>query len=191
MGYSSYELKTHGGYRLDEVVSALQKAVRRGLEEEALFWALEMAESGFGQYLWKRLMVIAAEDIGLADPQALVLTTMGWTATKECTKSFTQAPGMKVEFLGAVILYLCRAKKNREGDDFACYMMERRKRGLRLPIPDFALDEHTDRGRQMGRGEEFWQQESSKLNKPVVIEGDKYKAKLAAMTTGTLPMEEA
>lgn len=191
MANSSYELKTHGGYRLDEVTSALQKCIRRGVEEESLFWALEMSDSGFGQYLWRRLMVIAAEDIGLADPQALTLTVSGWLATKEATKSFTQPPGMKTEFLGMALLYLCRAAKNREGDDFICYLMARRQRGLRLTVPDFALDEHTERGRQMGRGEEFWQEESSKLDKPVVIEGDKYKAKLAAMTTGKLPLGEA
>lgn len=188
MGYSSYELKTHGGYALDEVTSALQKCIRRGLEEEAMYWALEMADSSYGQYLWRRLMVIAAEDIGLADPQALVLTTLGWIATKECTKSFTKTPGMKTEFLGMVILHLCRAAKNREGDDFACYMMERRKRGLWLPIPDYALDEHCERGRQMGRGEEFWWMESSKLNKAVPIEGDKYKGLLRGLTERQLKL---
>ncbi len=156
-----------------------------------MFWALEMSDSGYGQYLWRRLMVIAAEDIGLADPQALTLTVSGWLATKESTKSFTQAPGMKTEFLGMVVLYLCRSPKNREGDDSVYYLLVRRKKGLRLQIPDYALDEHTERGRQMGRGEDFWWAESSKLDKPVVIEGDKYKAKLAAMTTAKLPMEEA
>jgi len=186
-----YELKTHNGYLLDEVVSALQKCVRRGLEEEALFWSLEMADSGYGQYLWKRLLVIAAEDVGLADPEALTLTVSGWLSTKECTKSFTQPPGMKTEFLGMVILYLSRAPKNREGDDAICYLLARRQKGLRLQVPDWALDQHTERGRKMGRGEEFWWEQSSLLDKPVVIEGDKYKAKLAAMTTGKLPMGEA
>jgi len=51
MGY--YELKTHGGHALGEVTSALQKSIRRGLEKEAMFWALEMSDSGFGQYLWR------------------------------------------------------------------------------------------------------------------------------------------
>lgn len=186
-----HELTTKNGYPLDEVTSALQKCIRRGLEEEALFWSLEMSDSGYGQYLWKRLMIIAAEDIGLADPQALTLTVSGWLATKESTKSFSQAPGMKTEFLGLVLLHLCRAPKNREGDDFICYLLARRQKGLRLTVPDAALDEHTDRGRKMGRGEEFWQEESSKLDKPVVIEGDRYKQKLAAMTTGKLPLGEA
>lgn len=169
-----FDTKTAGGYALDEVTSALQKCIRRGLEEEAMFWALEMADSGYGQYLWRRLMVIAAEDIGLADPQALIVASGGWLATKESTKSFTSPPGMKLEFLGPTILYLCRAPKNREGDDFCWYIMERRKRGLRLQVPDFALDEHTDRGRQMGRGRAFWFEEASKLHGTVEIDANKY-----------------
>lgn len=183
MGYSGYELKTHGGYALDEVTSALQKCIRRGLEEEAMYWALEMADSGYGQYLWRRLMIIAAEDIGLADPHALIVTTIGWLATKETTKSFTQPPGMKTEFLGMVILHLCRASKNREGDDFCWYIMGRRKRGWRMPIPDYALDEHTERGRQMGRGEAFWYEQASQLTKEVEVDGNPYKGKLQGLST--------
>ncbi len=179
------ELKTKSGYALDEVVSGLQKCIRRGLEEEAMYWALEMSDSGFGQYLWRRLMIIAAEDIGLAEPQALVVTTSGWIATKESTKSFTQAPGMKIEFLGLVILHLCRCLKNREGDDFVCYVMERRKKGWRIEIPDYALDGHTDRGRKMGRGNEFWYQESCKLDRPVEVNGNVYEKKLQALSSPT------
>jgi replication-associated recombination protein RarA len=56
------------GYRQDEVVSCLQKAIRRGLEDDALFWAVELDESGWGEYAWSRLVVICSEDVGLADP---------------------------------------------------------------------------------------------------------------------------
>lgn len=169
-----FDVVTKGGYPLDEVTSALQKSIRRGLEEDAMFFALEMADGGFGQYLWKRLMIISVEDIGLADPNALSFTLSGWLATKEATKSFTVAPGMKVEFLGPVILYLCRASKNREGDDFCWYIMERRKRGWRVPVPDYALDEHTERGRKMGRSQAFWFSEASKLSPEVEINRNKY-----------------
>jgi len=171
-----HELLTKGGYPLDEVTSALQKCIRRGLEEEAMYWALELADSGYGQYLWKRLLIISVEDIGLADPQALAFTLSGWLATKESTKSFSTPPGMKVEFIGPVILYQCRATKNREGDDFCWYIMERREKGWRLAIPDFCLDDHTDRGRKMGRGQEFWFAEASKLSPEVQVKGNKYGA---------------
>lgn len=185
MGKKPYYLaRTAGGHPLDEVTSSLQKSIRRGLEEEALYWALEMAEAGYGQYLWKRLMVIAAEDIGIADPQALILTYAAWASTKDATSSFSKPPGMRTEFLGPVILYLARSKKSREGDDFTWFIMERRARGWKLPIPDFAVDDHTQRGRQLKRGRRFWFEEASKLANMVVIEGNKYAAKVRELFAG-------
>lgn len=169
-----WDQRTVGGYPLDEVTSALQKCIRRGLEEEAMYWALEMAHSGFGQYLWRRLMVIATEDVGVADPQCLAVVVAGWSITKETTKSFSSPPGMKTEPLGMVVLYMCRAPKCREGDDFQWYVSERRKRGWRIPIPDVALDEHTDRGRKLGRGQAFWFEHASQLGRSVVIELNRY-----------------
>ena len=49
------------------------------------------------------------------------------------------------------VLYLCRAPKARECDTFKNYLLERRQKGYRPPIPDFALDVHTQRGKHMGR----------------------------------------
>lgn len=172
------EMRTKNGFELDQVVSALQKSVRRGLEEESMFWSLELAESGFGKYLWKRLMVISAEDVGIGDPMAFVLTVAGWVATKESTSSFTKPPGMRTEFLGPIVLYLCRAQKCREGDDLNWLVSEKRRRGWKVPVPDFSLDDHTVAGRKMGRGRAFWFAEASKLSNPVVIEGNKYAEKV-------------
>ena len=64
------ELPTVGGYLCGEVASALQKSLRRGEERDALFWATELELSGFGKYVWKRLRIIASEDVGLAEPLA-------------------------------------------------------------------------------------------------------------------------
>jgi hypothetical protein len=50
------------GYRQDEVVGALQKTIRRGLEDDALYWAVELHESGWGEHCWSRLFVIVCED---------------------------------------------------------------------------------------------------------------------------------
>jgi len=40
----------------------MQKAVRRGETQLAGYWALELWASGFGNYVWKRLLTISAED---------------------------------------------------------------------------------------------------------------------------------
>jgi hypothetical protein len=40
----------------------MQKAVRRGDAKLAGYWALELWASGFGQYVWRRLLTVSAED---------------------------------------------------------------------------------------------------------------------------------
>ena len=66
----SFPWQTVGGYAFYEVLSALQKSIRRGLEEDALFWATELYLSGYEIQAWRRLCIIASEDIGLANPPA-------------------------------------------------------------------------------------------------------------------------
>ncbi len=173
-----YDLTTKNGYPLDEVVSAIQKSIRRGLEEEAAYWALELADSGMGQYLWRRLMVIAFEDIALGDPEVVRLVVAGWLATKEATKTWAE---MRHEMLGTVILAMCRAKKCREGDDFLWYVMTRREHGEKREIPDYALDEHTARGRSMGRGRAFWFEEASRFETPDTPGPDYYGKAVQAL----------
>ena len=60
-------VKTQNGYDLYELLSALQKCIRRGLEEQAVYFAVEL--DGFNPTaLWNRLKIIASEDIGAANP---------------------------------------------------------------------------------------------------------------------------
>ena len=55
--------KTKNGYDYYEIISAFQKDIRRGKEEESLFWALELVESGFINHLLNRIIVIVNEAI--------------------------------------------------------------------------------------------------------------------------------
>jgi len=130
---------TKNGYDKSEVVSALQKAIRRGNEEQALYWASELMESNEQYRMWRRLIVIAAEDVGLADPDMLPKIML-----------FKQAHDMgrewNIPFLA--IMMLCRAPKNREADDAAWYYEVRRKEGWKIQMPPEAIDGHTGRGRQ-------------------------------------------
>lgn len=59
-------------YNFGEVISALQKSIRRGDEAASMFWALELYEE-YGRALWTRLQVIVNEDIGIANPEAMIL----------------------------------------------------------------------------------------------------------------------
>jgi replication-associated recombination protein RarA len=53
---------TKRGYEFGEVSSAMQKAIRRGDTRLAGYWALELWASGYGNYVWKRLLTVSAED---------------------------------------------------------------------------------------------------------------------------------
>jgi hypothetical protein len=143
------EWVSKNGYPMDEVTSALQKAIRRGDEEQAGFWALEMVDSGHWHYMLYRLSVTACEDIGLADPMAAVLvnTVRGViekTMEAQRRRGWARFPN---EMLGFLLLYLCRAPKSRMCDDYIWLMQKRRASGWRPEIPEYAKDEHTKSGR--------------------------------------------
>jgi putative ATPase len=64
-----------------ETISAFIKSVRGSAPDAALFWLAKMMEAGEDpKFILRRLMVLAGEDIGLADPQALVIATSASTA---------------------------------------------------------------------------------------------------------------
>ena len=63
---------TRNGLQGDEVVSGLQKSIRRGLTKEACEFAYEMyiTSPQFEEKLWRRLLAISVEDIGMGNIQA-------------------------------------------------------------------------------------------------------------------------
>jgi replication-associated recombination protein RarA len=143
---------TPGGYRADEVTSALQKEIRRGNEREALFWATELDLAGYGAYAWRRLRIICSEDVGLADPMLpAVIHALHSTWLDERKKN--KAPGVGMLQLVHATLLLARAPKSRIVDNAANVMYAGDRAAMAMVIPDFALDQHTARGRAMGRTE--------------------------------------
>lgn len=154
--------KTRHAYYIEEVVSALQKAIRRGLEEEALFWAQELDVSGYGRYAFKRLNVIACEDVGLINPLCAVIIGQLWLTYEQMRKAGKDAH-IDGDLLTMAVLYLARSQKNREVDDAKNHLEGRRNAGWRPPIPDEALDVHTQAGRAQKRGLRHFYEEASRL----------------------------
>ena len=81
-------------FRPDEVISAIQKELRRNNAEEAYMWIINMMASGSIERVWGRLLVIASEDISIGNPY---LSAELWTLyaryreiRKELEKSFKQ-----------------------------------------------------------------------------------------------------
>jgi len=164
MGVHFADLTTPGGYKCGEVASALQKTIRRGLEREALNWATELDLAGYGNYAWKRLRIIASEDVGPADSMVAVQVRAlfeNWLeARKGKPKDRQFAAGERLFLLHAVIV-LARAPKSRTVDHALMLFYEGERE--RLEIPDYALDKHTLRGKRMGRGHEHFFTEGAKL----------------------------
>jgi len=157
-----YQLFTEGGYLLEEAISALQKCIRRGLEKEALYWAIEV-NSKYPDYLWRRLVIISTEDVGLANPQ-LIATIAELQRCEVEQRKQSQTKEYDLCLLGFAILSLARSPKSRETDDATNEVLRQRRTGEYRPeIPDFALDQHTARGRAMGRDCFHYWQESAKL----------------------------
>ena len=68
-----------GGDSFYEQISALHKAVRGSSPDAALYWLARMLDGGCDPiYLARRLVRMASEDIGIADPRALPLTLSCW-----------------------------------------------------------------------------------------------------------------
>lgn len=176
---------TKKGYVFGEVASALQKAIRRGDEDQALFWAVEFDESNFGEYVWKRLRIMTSEDVGLAEPLMpanIESLYVNWVNQKK-KKDINNAPERL--FLIHAVLLLVRAKKSRIVDHalISYYKSPEKKQ-----IPDYALDKHTQRGRQMKRGFDHFFAEGIKLNNPSELP-DPYYERAKAKTTKQ-PMQQ-
>jgi replication-associated recombination protein RarA len=147
---------TARGYPFDEVASALQKCIRRGQEEDAVYWALELDASGYTKYAWRRLLTIVSEDIGLAEPMmpAVIHALHESARTLEAAARGRRGVG-RLQLVHAVLL-LSRARKSRIVNNALVAIGS--DETVRDP-PDVAVDRHTKRGRAMGRGyEHFWGQ---------------------------------
>lgn len=90
-----------------DLLSALQKSIRGSDENAAIHYAARLLEAGDMLSLCRRLLVIASEDIGLAYPQAIVIT-------KACVDSALQLglPEAGIPLAEAVILLATSPKSN-------------------------------------------------------------------------------
>ena len=97
-----------GGESFYDQISVLHKAVRGSDPDAALYWLCRMLDGGCDPlYVGRRMIRMASEDIGLADPRALSLTT----AAVE-TYERLGTPEGELALAEAVIYLACAAKSN-------------------------------------------------------------------------------
>ena len=139
---------TENGFAADEVISALQKCLRRGMVDNVVLlgWEMYITSPELEEKMWSRLQVIAVEDIGLGNPNAPVLIETLFQQHKR----FDRPTGDRFLFAAHAIRVLATSAKDRTSDDTP-------------EIPDVALDMHTSRGQAMGRDYRFFMEEASQV----------------------------
>ncbi len=155
------KIKTRNNLPGDEVISALQKSIRRGHEKAACEFAYEMyiTSPQFEEKLWRRLLAISVEDIGMGNPLAAIMVNNLNTMRKE----FQYNESDRAMFFIHAIRYLCGSEKDRSSDLLKNIVIKSFAMGYVPEIPDIALDKHTTRGKEMGRGSEHFLHEASKV----------------------------
>jgi replication-associated recombination protein RarA len=159
-------VKTFNGFQADHVISALQKEIRRGNEENAALLAYEMiiTSPALEDYLWHRLQVISVEDIGFGEPLAPVLVQSLFEMNQACDR----AVGERKLYAIHAVRYLCSCKKDRSSDEMINWINHASRSGQLLPvIPDYALDMHTAQGQKKGRGRRYFFEEASRTSPEV------------------------
>lgn len=140
---------TIGGLPADQVISTLQKSIRRGDVRNAVLCAADMSATSdeLDRYLWDRLHVIAVEDIGFAQPAAISTIVALDTARQR------YQPGShdRLLFAAHAVRLLAESDKDRSNDELATVIRLDIEAGAGPDIPDHAVDMHTRRGREMGR----------------------------------------
>ncbi len=159
---NDYQVRTKKGYDFFEVSSAFQKAIRRCDEKLAMYWAIELYESGYAKYVWKRMVIMSCEDVGLGDPYVNMIV-MNLKQTYDYLVSLKErSKPEKLPFTQAV-LTLVHAKKSRYNDLAICvYWQENKHKSY--PIPEYAYDMHTRRGKAMGHGIDHFYDVAAVLN---------------------------
>lgn len=155
----AFDMYTKNGHNFYDMSSMLQKAIRRGDYQRAGYAANELSER-YRNYLWKRLLIISAEDCyGIITKEIIGLKL----ADDEVRKSKKGENGNI--FVSKAITLLCMALKNRDACYFACNFFKSDE--LINPdeiehvdiesctfdgdIPDWVFDVHTLVGKKRGK----------------------------------------
>ena len=138
------------GDRFYDLISALHKSVRGSAPDAALYWYARIITAGGDPlYVARRLLAIASEDVGNADPRGMQVAIAAW----DCFTRVGPAEGERA--IAQAIVYLaCAPKSNAVYTAFKAAMRDAREH------PDYDVPEHlrnapTRLMKEMGLGKEY------------------------------------
>ncbi|MFZ7187740.1 replication-associated recombination protein A [Avibacterium avium] len=138
------------GDRFYDLISALHKSVRGSAPDAALYWyARILTAGGDPLYVARRLLAIASEDVGNADPRAMQVALAAW----DCFTRVGAAEGERA--IAQAIVYLAVAPKSN-----AVYQAFNAAKKMAVESPDYDVPEHlrnapTHLMKELGFGAEY------------------------------------
>jgi len=133
-----------------DAISAMIKSIRRSDPDAAAYWMARMLEAGEDpRYIARRLVILAAEDVGNADPQGLVLAQAAASATE-----FIGMPECQLVLAQAAIYLACAPKSNASA--MAIWSAtEDVKNGRTIPVPKHLRSTGYWGAARLGHGEGY------------------------------------
>ncbi|BCR24490.1 replication-associated recombination protein A [Aquipseudomonas alcaligenes] len=139
-----------GGEAFYDQISALHKSVRGSNPDAALYWYARMLDGGCDPlYLARRVVRMASEDIGNADPRALTLCLNAWDVQERLG-----SPEGELAVAQAIVYLACAPKSNAVYMGFKAAMREAAEHGS-LEVPLHLRNAPTRLMRELGYGEEY------------------------------------
>jgi putative ATPase len=139
-----------GGDAFYDQISALHKSVRGSSPDASLYWLVRMLDGGADPlYVGRRLVRMAIEDIGLADPRALRLAL-------DACETFERLGSPEGELaLAEAVLYLAVAPKSNAAYNAYNRAREHVRKDSSRPVPEHLRNAPTRLMQQLGYGKEY------------------------------------
>ena len=139
-----------GGDLFYDQISALHKAVRGSSPDAALYWLARMIDGGCDPlYIARRVVRMASEDIGNADPRALPLALNAWEAQERLG-----SPEGELALAQAVVYLAIAAKSNAVYTAWAAAREDVQRYGT-LEVPAHLCNAPTALARNLGHGDDY------------------------------------
>jgi putative ATPase len=133
-----------------DCASALIKSIRGSDVDAGLYWLARMLEGGEDvRFLARRLVILASEDVGNADPRALMIAVAAMQATE-----FVGLPECQLSLSQAVIYLALAPKSNACTTAIAAARRDVRERTV-LPVPRHLQDKHYAGAKELGHGQGY------------------------------------